>query len=144
MGGVRMPLIQDINNLKRLRDVLGVAKARTLIRDGCGDAMLVGRRGHIYADGGGFLLVVMPGSTRGWHLAKERLGFARLTQDGDDEGCFRLDWVHCRHDRPDETEGVARGLPAWEAEAVQRVLGLPRRRPPPVNPFTAEHRPRGV
>jgi hypothetical protein len=71
-----------------------------LRRDECGDWRIGGQRGHVYADGDGWLLVVHARTAHGWAAAKRRLGFCRLTQDGDEEGCLHLGRL------PDETEAV--------------------------------------
>jgi hypothetical protein len=58
----------------------------------CGDWAIIGKSGHVYADGSGFLLYIMTGeSKRRWHNVKKHLSFCRVTQDGDDEGCLHLD-----------------------------------------------------
>ena len=63
-----------------------------LQRDGCGDWAIEGKRGYIYANGSGFLIVITTGdSIRRWANAKGKLAFCRVTQDGDDEGCLHLD-----------------------------------------------------
>jgi hypothetical protein len=68
------------------------ATDRALRRDSCGDWTIIGKSGHIYADGSGFLIVVSPGdSIRRWTNIKGKLNFSRVTQDGDDEGCLHLD-----------------------------------------------------
>ena len=68
-----------------------------LRRDECGDYRINGKLGHIYPDSDGFLLYVSTGeSARRWTNVKARLAFARVTQDGDDEGALRLD----RRQRP--------------------------------------------
>jgi hypothetical protein len=85
----------------------------------CGDYAIRGRRGHIYRDGDGFLLYVTerseqkPSAIR-WNLAKQRLAFCTLTQDGDWEGCLRLD----RLSAPEE------------AAIIRKVLRIKRRRHP--------------
>lgn len=58
-----------------------------------GDWATYGKLGHIYPDGSGYLLCVESGeSARRWTNVKHRLaGFCCVTQDGDDEGCLRLD-----------------------------------------------------
>ena len=78
-----------------------------------------GRRGHIYPDGTGYLLYVtmeersdQQPSAKRWNLAKQRLSFCRVTQDGDWEGCLHLD-----------------RLPrAEEAATIRDVLRIRRRR----------------
>jgi hypothetical protein len=61
-----------------------------------GDHGIHGKLGHIYADGAAFLLCVnakdeRDQSPRRWTNVKRRLAFCRISQDGDDEGCLRLD-----------------------------------------------------
>ena len=68
------------------------ATRRAFWRDTCGDWAIWGKRGHIYADGSGFLIVVCTGGfIRLWANTKRKLDFCRVTQDGDDEGCLHLD-----------------------------------------------------
>jgi hypothetical protein len=56
------------------------------------DYAIIGKHGHIYADGAGFLIYVSTHeSARRWGFIKKRLGFGHLTQDGGDEGCLHLD-----------------------------------------------------
>src|SRR5262245_45379278 len=67
-------------------------QSRTLRRDECGAWRIYGKRGHVYASGpsGAWLIYCAPGSARKWNNLKSRLSFRMVTQDGDDEGCFRL------------------------------------------------------
>jgi hypothetical protein len=67
------------------------ASSRALRRDGCGDWHIKGKRGHILADGKGWLIVATDESIRRWTNVKRRLSFCRITQDGDDDGCLHLD-----------------------------------------------------
>jgi hypothetical protein len=68
------------------------ATPRALRRDSCGDCAIKGKRGHIYADGSGFLIVITTGnSIRRWPNTKRKLALCRVTQDGDNEGCLHLD-----------------------------------------------------
>jgi hypothetical protein len=61
----------------------------------------------------GYLLYVAPGeSRRRWTGIKARFGFSTITQDGDDEGCFKLDRL------PTEAEG----------QLIRAFLGIRRRR----------------
>jgi hypothetical protein len=86
---------------------------RALRRDRCGDYMITGKLGHIFADGQGFLLYVSTqGSPRRWTMVKCRLAFCHLNQDGDDEGCLRLD----------------RFPTSEEAELIREALGIRKRR----------------
>jgi len=67
------------------------ASPLALRRDECGDWRILGKLGHVYADGAGYLLcVVSDESVRRWSNVKARCGFCRLVNDGDDEGCLRL------------------------------------------------------
>jgi hypothetical protein len=76
-------------------------------------------RGHpcyasTWGDGKNWQLVVMPEqeiSIRQWTAHKKRLAFAELTQDGDQEGCFRL------HRLPT----------AAEAETIRDIIGIRKR-----------------
>lgn len=64
-----------------------------LRRDECGSWVISGRRGaiHTWGDGKTWLVYVVGRSTRHWTAIKRRLAFMTVTQDGDDEGCFRLE-----------------------------------------------------
>jgi hypothetical protein len=82
-----------------------------------GDIGIHGRLGHIYPDGTGFLLCVnakdeRDQSLRRWTNIKRRLAFCRITQDGDDEGCLRLDRL------PTSAEAVL----------IREALGIKRKR----------------
>jgi hypothetical protein len=68
------------------------ATSRAVRPDSCGDWAIKGKRGYIYADGSGFLIVVSGGnSSRHWTSTKEKLVFCSVAQNGDDEGCLNLD-----------------------------------------------------
>jgi hypothetical protein len=78
-----------------------------------GDWQITGKHGHVLPDGAGFLLYVSTDeSPRRWTNVKRRLGFCRVTQDGDDEGCLHLDRLPI----------------AIEAEAIREAIGIRRRR----------------
>jgi hypothetical protein len=83
-----------------LAEALDVSVATSVRRDECNDWRIVGRNGHIYADGDRFLIVCHPGrnTAHRWMNLKRNLSFCRVTQDGDDEGCLQLDRL------PDERE----------------------------------------
>jgi hypothetical protein len=84
-------MIYERAHLESLLTVLDATHG-ALRRDSCGDWAIMGKRGLIYADGSGFLILVCTGdSIRRWTNIKARLAFCRVTQDGDDEGCLRLD-----------------------------------------------------
>jgi hypothetical protein len=69
------------------------------------------KRGHVYAVPGGFAIYVMGWTTRGWNRAKAALSFARLTNDGDDEGALLLDRFPTKS----------------EAQAIRKWTGIPKR-----------------
>lgn len=81
--------------LVELLDALNASPA-ALRRDEAGLWTLRGRPGcyvSTWGDGKSWQLVVAPEqeiSIRQWTAHKSRLAFAELTQDGDQEGCFRL------------------------------------------------------
>jgi hypothetical protein len=98
-----------MNDQTRLEALVAAidASPRALRRDPCGDYMITGKLGHICADGHGFLLYVSTReSPRRWTMVKRRLAFCQLNQDGDDEGCLRLD----RLPRPEEAELIREAL----------------------------------
>jgi hypothetical protein len=77
------------------------SRPSALRRDENGDWRINGRGGHIYAVPEGFQIFVLNEkleaglagrwTSRGWTSAKSALDFARLVNDGDDEGAFILD-----------------------------------------------------
>jgi hypothetical protein len=91
-------------------------------RDECGDPRINGSRGHVYSVPGvflagaektpGFLLYCQCESRKAWTYAKRALAFARVTQEGDDEGCLFMD-------RPPSTSG---------AETIRAYLGITKTR----------------
>jgi hypothetical protein len=105
--------------------LLKLAKALTsrdsaLRRDECGDWRIEGSSGHVYAVPGtldqpnrpGFMLYIMTGAPKAWTFAKRALAFAKVINDGDEEGAF-----------------VMRRLPsAEEAALIRRYCGIPKRR----------------
>ena len=99
----------------RMESLLAALDASPLAlrRDACGDWAINGKQGRVYADGAGFLIVVVTdGSARRWGFVKKRLNFCQVTQDADDEGALRLDRVP-----------VAR-----EAGLIREAVGIRRRR----------------
>ena len=99
--------------------------ATALRRDECGDPRFNGSRGHIYAVIGtlgepgkeGFLLYCRCESGQAWTWAKKKMAFAKVTQDGDDEGILFLDRFPTKS----------------EAEIIRAYLGIAKR-----PQFTAE------
>jgi hypothetical protein len=94
------------------------SRASALGRDDCGDWAIWGNNGHIYAVPEGFQLMIGcdPGnakwsSSRGWESAKKRLGFGKVTQDGDCEGSIILDRLPSKP----------------EAAEIRDILGIPKR-----------------
>lgn len=93
-------------------DVAASTKDRTRLAALVRALDFIGKSGHVYRDGDGFLLYVEAGSPRRWSNIKSRLAFCRINQDGDDEGCLHLD----RLPTPDE------------AELIRDALGIRKRR----------------
>jgi hypothetical protein len=62
-----------------------------LRRDECSDWRINGAHGHVFAVPEGFQVFVLDWSAKGWNAAKRALSFAKLCNDGDDEGAFILD-----------------------------------------------------
>jgi hypothetical protein len=88
------------------------SRASALRRDECGDWAIWGTNGHIYAVPEGFQLMigcdfgyVRWTSARGWESAKKRLGFGKVTQDGDCEGSI--------NSRPASVEARGGGNPGY-------------------------------
>jgi len=113
------------SNRKPDRDLLlGIVAAMTVSnarvrRNRCGDWNIVGRRGHISTDGVGQYVYLRLGTKRKWENAKRTLSFLTVTQDGDDEGVFKI-----------------AGPPTSEqAELLRKRLGLRK-----LSPLTEEQR----
>lgn len=89
------------------------ASDRALRRDECGAWTIRGSRGTIctWGDCKTWALWVGCRSARHWTATKQRLAFLQVTQDGDDEGCFRL------HELP----------AAEQAEVIRDALGIRKR-----------------
>lgn len=80
----------DRDLLTTLVGILHVSKGR-LHRDPCGDWIITGLRGHLLTDGVHIYGYLPAGTARRWERAKRNLHFMVVTQDGDEEGVFRLD-----------------------------------------------------
>jgi hypothetical protein len=103
----------DQETLRALYEAL-CACPNALRRDVCGAWRISGEHGHIYSCGDGktWLVFVTASSARRWSSVKKRLVFCQVTQNGDDEGCFRL-----------------LALPIFsQAAALRKALGI-RKRP---------------
>ena len=94
------------------------SRASALRRDECGDWAIFGSNGHIYAVPEGFQLMIgcdigndKWSSARGWKSAKKRLGFGKVTQDGDCEGSIVLGRLQSK----------------GEAAEIRDILGIPKR-----------------
>jgi hypothetical protein len=88
------------------------ALERPMCRGWIGDWQISGSDGHIMTDGRGFVFYISTESPRRWTGKKKRLGFCRLTQDGDDEGCFYLERLPT----------------ADEAVLIREAIGIRKRR----------------
>jgi hypothetical protein len=108
------PATKQRTALVKLVSALG-CRAAALRRDECGDWRIEGSNGHVYAvpgPGPRFMLYLMTGSPKAWTFAKRALAFAKVINDGDEEGAF-----------------VMRRLPtADEAALIRRYCGIPKRR----------------
>jgi hypothetical protein len=110
-------------------DASPTALERPVRRGWIGDYQITGKRGHVLAAQPGYLLYANTperdephpdrqdrklcyGSARKWTNIKAQLAFAKLTQDGDDEGCLYLDRL------PTQAE----------AGPIRDALGIRRRR----------------
>jgi hypothetical protein len=85
-------LVRDEERLKLFADAAEIS-LRNMSRDECGQWTLNGKKGHLQTfDDAFYLLYVSTHSKRKWGALKRKaksLGW-EITQDGDDEGCFRL------------------------------------------------------
>ncbi len=109
------------------------ASPLALRRDKCAEWAINGRLGHIFADGAGFLLCVTTGgSIRRWTKVKQRLGFCRVTQNGDNEGCLRLDHLPTPVEAATIRKALRiRRLRHLSSQAMAQAMGaLKRARPP--------------
>jgi hypothetical protein len=89
------------------------SRDNALKREECGDWAIAGRAGHIFAYAPGrYQIFVMGWSTKGWNVAKQALAFARLCNDGEDQGGFFLDRLPTKS----------------EATAIRHWLGIPKKR----------------
>jgi hypothetical protein len=86
---------------------------RALRRDECGAWCISGNTGsiHTWGNGKSWVLFVACRSSMHWTYTKRQLSFCTVSQDGEDEGCFRL-----------------HTLPTLEqASVIRDVLGIRKR-----------------
>jgi hypothetical protein len=102
---------EDRTRLQALLSALD-GSMRGMRRDDCGDYFIVGKKGHVYSDGAGYLLYSAAGSVRRWGFVKKRLAFCHVAQDGDGEGALHLDRLP---------------TPA-EAATIRLILGVRKRK----------------
>jgi len=115
----KFPPVMQRPRLLALASTLEISITQ-LRRDDCGDWAIIGNSGRVYAVLSGFQIVIAgweadraPWSTaKGWNLCKSKLSFAKLMQDGHDEGAFVLE----RDPRGDE------------AAIIRECVGLRKRR----------------
>jgi hypothetical protein len=104
--------MQERESLEAFLNAIDAAP-RALRRDGCDDWHITGKHGHIYVDGGGYLIVITTDeSARRWGNIKRNLPLCKVTQDGDDGGALRLDRLPSPH----------------EAEIIRNATGIRKRR----------------
>jgi hypothetical protein len=97
--------------LKKLATAI-TSSSDALRIDECGDPRINGAHGHVYAAPEGFQFFVITETARAWTAAKKALGFAKVCNDGDEEGAFILDRLPT----------------ATEAETIRRYVGIRKRR----------------
>jgi hypothetical protein len=125
MDAYRTGVAERADRAKQLKLLVALgAWDRALRRDDCGAWVIEGWCGHIasWSDTeSGWVIYVAARSARAWSAVKKRMSFCRVTQDGDEEGCLRLD-------RFPTTE---------EAEILRETLRIRKRRE--VSAETLEH-----
>jgi hypothetical protein len=86
---------------------------RALRRDECGAWTISGKNGtvHTWGDGKTWAVYAHCSSGKQWAYSKKRMSFCKVTQDGDDEGVFRL------HQLPTPEQ----------AEVIRDVVGIRKR-----------------
>lgn len=104
------PPTRQRGELDRLAVALNSSPS-ALRRDECGDPRIKGSRGHVYASPGGFQFYHAATSKQAWTWAKKGLSFAKISQDGEEDGILFLERL------PTETE----------AESLRSYLGIRKR-----------------
>ena len=134
-------------------DASPTALERPVCRGWIGDYQITGKRGHVLAAQPGYLLYANTpegdephpdhpdrklcyGSGRKWTNIKAQLAFARLTQDGDDEGCFYLDRLPTQAEAGPirDALGVRKRRHLSPEEATAAALNLRRAKSPDLAP----------
>lgn len=109
-------LVQDKERIEQLADAMDISR-RNVCKDECGQWSIHGRAGHLqtWGDSLSYLLYLTAYSRRKWGAIKRKAKALawEITQDGDDEGCFRLAL-------PDE----------HQSKLLRELLGLRRKRQP--------------
>jgi hypothetical protein len=110
-------------DLEMLIELSG-SSPRALTQDGYGKPMMVGTRGHVYADRKGFVIYVFAANEgRRWSRAKRDLVFCTVPQDYEEEGVFRLDRM------PTKAEAVL----------IRETIEARRKGPPEKGDHAARH-----
>jgi hypothetical protein len=112
------------------------SRSNSLRRDESRDWRITGKRGHIYAAPEGFLLY-FSGTAKGWTSAKAALRFARVTQDGDQEGLLILDRPPTKAERDAIRDKL--GIPK-KRESSEEELARLRAAAPTISPFRPQNR----
>jgi hypothetical protein len=106
---------KDADKAQQLKLLVALGARECALRlDECECWRIGGNRGHIYTwgDDQSWVMYCRCRSSKAWAFAKRRLaGYAKVTQDGDDEGCLRLDRLPT----------------ADEAATIRDLLGIPKR-----------------
>lgn len=113
---------RDGASLAGLLAALNGAK-NALRRDDCGDPIIRGSHGHVFADGNSFGIYIQCRSIKSWNAAKKMLAgiCPEVRQDGDEEGIFHL----------------GRLPTAAEAELIRRYVGIRQTRDAPPGAYSS-------
>jgi hypothetical protein len=120
----------DRNVLLDLAKALSISQGK-LKQDACGDWNIFARRGHISTDLSCFYAYLQLGSRRRWEFAKRTLSFIPVTQDGDNEGIFKI----CEMPTVEQATAIRKvfgmrkvtTLTEQQREIISRRLNLPPR-----------------
>jgi hypothetical protein len=87
-----LDLVEDKERIDLLANTAAIS-TRNVVKNGCGQWTIKGKKGHLETfDDEFYLLYASTYSPRKWGALKRKAKFLgwEITQDGDDEGCFRL------------------------------------------------------